>query len=267
LMHTVPTLPCDCTRDHTQIIAERYDLDAETGCWVWRLSVDAGGYGSLTHRANGRPKRFRAHRFAYEAYRELIPYGLTLDHLCRVRRCVNPYHLEAVLLHENWLRGTARAVGNLRKTHCIRGHDLPPSMPGAKRVCPKCARSIADNPDDPAHGTHNGYVNLRCRCQRCRTAWWHYWRASPAGQAREAKRAAERKARAEERANRPPKVKQPLSPDDPRHGTHNGYANWKCRCEPCLEAAREYRKANSRAEYQREWRRKRREASTPGGDA
>lgn len=29
-----------------------------------------------------------------------------------------------------------------------------------------------------------------------------------------------------------------LAPDDPRHGTTNGYSNLGCRCEPCREAHR-----------------------------
>lgn len=31
---------------------------------------------------------------------------------------------------------------------------------------------------------------------------------------------------------------QPLSPDDPRHGTQNGYGNLGCRCDRCKEANR-----------------------------
>ena len=27
-----------------------------------------------------------------------------------------------------------------------------------------------------------------------------------------------------------------LAPDDPRHGTTNGYGNLKCRCRPCRDA-------------------------------
>jgi len=30
----------------------------------------------------------------------------------------------------------------------------------------------------------------------------------------------------------------PLTPNDPRHGTTNGYGNLDCRCQPCTEAHR-----------------------------
>jgi hypothetical protein len=36
------------------------------------------------------------HRLVYELVRGPIPAGQHIDHLCGVRRCVNPDHLEAV---------------------------------------------------------------------------------------------------------------------------------------------------------------------------
>jgi hypothetical protein len=48
-----------------------------------------------------------------------------------------------------------------------------------------------------------------------------------------------------------------MKPDDPRHGTANGYSNLKCRCAPCTAAWAEYhrqwvsRKPASRREHRR----------------
>lgn len=53
-----------------------------------------------------------------------MPAGLGLDHLCRVRRCVNPAHLEPVTDRVNILRGQAPSAVNAAKTHCIRGHPF-----------------------------------------------------------------------------------------------------------------------------------------------
>ena len=64
------------------------------------------------------------HRWAYEALVAPIPDGLTIDHLCRVRHCVNPAHLEVVTLAENIRRAPHY---NSRKTHCKRGHEFTPT--------------------------------------------------------------------------------------------------------------------------------------------
>lgn len=68
------------------------------GCWLWKGSINkATKYGLW----RGRP----AHRWAYELFKGQIPTGLDLDHLCRVRDCVNPDHLEPVTMQENFKRG------------------------------------------------------------------------------------------------------------------------------------------------------------------
>lgn len=66
-----------------------------------------------------------AHRVAYELVVGPIPDGLQLDHLCKVRKCVNPAHLEAVTCGENIRRGdTGKAAAEVQssKTHCPQGH-------------------------------------------------------------------------------------------------------------------------------------------------
>lgn len=68
-------------------------------CWLWTASTN-WGYGVLS--IDGRS--IRAHRFAYELLVGPIPEGLQLDHLCHVRHCVRPDHLEPVTLQENVVR-------------------------------------------------------------------------------------------------------------------------------------------------------------------
>lgn len=89
-------------------VAERFwprvDRRGETECWMWRGCVNpVTGYGQW---ANGY-SIIGAHRVAYELMVGPIPSGLEIDHLCRVRACVNPAHLEAVTHRENILRGHA----------------------------------------------------------------------------------------------------------------------------------------------------------------
>lgn len=110
-----------------------------TECWHWIAYIHPSGYGMF--RRDGRMNV--AHRVAYELIVGEIPDGLVLDHLCRVRHCVNPAHLEPVTEAENILRGISVSAINNRKTHCIRGHELTPencySKRSGVRQCRKCA--------------------------------------------------------------------------------------------------------------------------------
>jgi hypothetical protein len=109
-----------------------------TDCWPWDAFTRRDGYGLFGH-----PTRY-AHRVAYELLVGPIPEGLTLDHLCRNRSCVNPAHLEPVSLPENTLRSpVALAALNARKTRCGRGHEFTPEntyiFPGTgRRGCRLC---------------------------------------------------------------------------------------------------------------------------------
>lgn len=68
-----------------------------SGCWLYQGSVNHAGYGLFWF--DGR--YLSAHRVAYEFWKGEIPEGLQLDHLCRVRHCINPAHMEPVTGKEN----------------------------------------------------------------------------------------------------------------------------------------------------------------------
>jgi len=80
--------------------------DPRTTCWCWTGHLDPGGYGVFW--VAGR--HCGAHRVAYELFRGSIPEGLEIDHLCRVRHCVSPWHLELVTHAENVRRRRPAAV-------------------------------------------------------------------------------------------------------------------------------------------------------------
>lgn len=73
-----------------------------SGCWLWTANTNRG-YGNFTVAGKTR----KAHRISYQTFVGAIPDGLALDHLCRVRACVNPSHLEPVTWAENVRRGDA----------------------------------------------------------------------------------------------------------------------------------------------------------------
>jgi hypothetical protein len=118
-------------------------------CWLWRGYVQPDGYPRF--KFDGRPHN--AHRLAYEWLVDPIPDGLQIDHLCRVKICVNPAHLQAVTSGENTRRVPGHpAVLNAAKTHCPAGHEyglLNTYFNAGRRHCRACRR-IPER--DPAGG-------------------------------------------------------------------------------------------------------------------
>ena len=101
-------------------LESKYIPEPNTGCWLWLTTLDRDGYGKI----NYRKRTLRAHRFIYERLRGPIPSNLELDHMCRVRCCVNPDHLEPVAGRENLRRGNSPSSAAARQTHCIHGHEF-----------------------------------------------------------------------------------------------------------------------------------------------
>ena len=101
-------------------------------CWLWKPPFNGYGYGTI--RLDGKP--IGVHRVSYEKFKNKIPDNLQIDHLCRVRNCVNPDHLEVVTQKENFDRWIKT------KTHCIRGHKYTPEntriYKGKTRHCRLC---------------------------------------------------------------------------------------------------------------------------------
>lgn len=96
-----------------------YTVNPETGCWEWQLRIGTNGYGETT---NGAGRKVRAHQVFYERRFGPVPPGLSLDHLCRVRHCVNPDHLEPVTPQENNRRGSHSKLtaADVREAHRLR---------------------------------------------------------------------------------------------------------------------------------------------------
>ncbi|MEU3160041.1 HNH endonuclease signature motif containing protein [Streptomyces griseoincarnatus] len=115
--------------------------EAQGGCWLWSAETDRDGYGRF--KVNG--VKQAAHHVAYQLLVGPIPSGLQLDHLCRVRNCVQPAHLEPVTNRVNALRGRGPTAVNATKTHCPQGHPYSPEntreRPCVRRMCRTCDRA------------------------------------------------------------------------------------------------------------------------------
>lgn len=105
------------TKPPAELFWRHVDRCGPDDCWLWHGAHTGNGYGRFDTDGH-----YLAHRFSYELHKGPIPYGLVIDHLCRVRNCVNPAHLEAVTQRENIIRGE---LGKEREksTHCGNGHE------------------------------------------------------------------------------------------------------------------------------------------------
>lgn len=122
-----------------------FDRDS---CWLWMGAVNAYGYGyiNLTYaerKATGH-HTLMVPSFALEAMRGPLPPGIIPDHLCKMRRCANPRHLDPVTQAMNVLRGNSPSGLNARKTHCKHGHPLTEANvylgEEGHRRCRECGR-------------------------------------------------------------------------------------------------------------------------------
>ncbi len=106
-----------------------------SGCWEWKGSKLATGYGNF--RIEGSIQL--AHRVAWELQVGPIPEGHVIDHVCANRSCVRLDHLRVVTYKENARRGEEHY--NALKTHCKNGHEFTPENTGrysTSRYCRTC---------------------------------------------------------------------------------------------------------------------------------
>ena len=108
-------------------------------CWKW--SITHSSYPSFSYPFNGKRKLLGAYVVAYLVL--IGPYSkpLELDHLCKIKACVNPAHLEPVSRSTNLMRGNH---WNRSKTHCKWGHPLKDDNlwinNRGDRVCKACQK-------------------------------------------------------------------------------------------------------------------------------
>jgi hypothetical protein len=106
-------------RDAYAAVMERSTPIPFCGCLIFQGTVLSNGYGQISD--HGRKRA--THTIVYERTHGAMPPGLQIDHLCRVRSCVNVDHLEAVTCATNLNRAIGNAFQTQRaKTHCPQGH-------------------------------------------------------------------------------------------------------------------------------------------------
>jgi hypothetical protein len=157
-------------------ISERFwakvDRDGPTAfdmgpCWLWTASiVSTTGYGQF---GVAKGSTATAHRWAWESVNGPVPQGLQLDHLCRVRACVRPDHLEPVTQRENLLRGETVVARAAAATHCPAGHayagDNLRIRASGHRACVECDRRRSRESYAATHASRAEAENARARAR------------------------------------------------------------------------------------------------------
>lgn len=117
--------------------------EPNSGCWLWGGNLTPDGYANFYSFVEHRT--LYAHRESYKERNGPIPPGMQIDHLCRVRCCINPDHLEAVTPRENTLRGNS-------------------TKQKSRTECDTCGEALVANRD----GKAKSLPKMRCRSCRNR---------------------------------------------------------------------------------------------------
>lgn len=118
----------------------KYAVD-ENGCWLSLYSVGSHGYSQIGWTgADGKTKMRLGHRVAWESVHGPIPEDMTVDHECRVRRCINPDHLQLMSNLDNARGGGGKNVGEPVPTGRLCGKGLHPLLryPSGAVACREC---------------------------------------------------------------------------------------------------------------------------------
>jgi hypothetical protein len=84
--------------DVVKYLLKKISLDERTGCWVWLGAKNQDGYGRFWRQAR---RRTVVHRWMYEKYVGPVPNGMELHHTCGNRACINPEHLEPMVIADH----------------------------------------------------------------------------------------------------------------------------------------------------------------------
>lgn len=104
-------------------------------CWEWNKARSRQGYACISILNSC----WLLHRVMCYFFVNSTITELYCDHLCRVRHCINPIHLEPVTNTENIFRGNGYSARNARKTHCPHGHSYEDAYRvKTARICRTC---------------------------------------------------------------------------------------------------------------------------------
>jgi HNH endonuclease len=136
-----------------------YIPEPNSGCWLWTATLCKAGYGDFHVPAM---RESLAHRFAYKMLVGPIPKGLTVDHKCNVKICVNPDHLRLMTRGQN----TSRYYAEM--THCRTGHEYTEENTWFSKEGHRQCRICSRRRDKERVVQHNAYSREYQRKKRAR---------------------------------------------------------------------------------------------------
>jgi HNH endonuclease len=110
-------------------------------CLISNYSTGSHGYAQIGWHHDRCRRVTLVHRVVWFARHGPIPEGMTIDHICRIRRCVNVDHLRLLSNVDN-----ARDNGHARRTQCPKGHPYDEVNtyvdPKGHRRCRRCCAEL-----------------------------------------------------------------------------------------------------------------------------
>lgn len=150
-MQRIPNIPSGTSRWNSATIPERVRDRAfekwtpDGDCWISTYSTASHGYAQIGWSGPEERRVVLAHRASWERVHGPVPAGMTLDHICKTKRCVNPKHLRLLSNFENARRTFGR---DWPLGECVNGHSNEnlETFTDGRTGCGICAKTIWKQP-------------------------------------------------------------------------------------------------------------------------
>lgn len=133
---SVPTTRKEDMTQASTLVEKLKNYKNVDGCWLYQGSKNSSGYPQI--QVDGKLQLL--HRIVYERNYGVIPHGMTIDHACFHRNCINPAHLRCVTKAEN----SRRHERSQKEDYCRKCGMEKTTRPSGKRECPECHRKYVN---------------------------------------------------------------------------------------------------------------------------
>lgn len=115
----LPQKPYNIPQRVIDRVLRKVAKDADNGCHISTYSTASHGYAQVGWHDDSGRRVTLAHRVAWIAEHGPIPEGMTIDHTCKVKACINVEHLRMI---DNFENGRRTAGRDWPMGECANGH-------------------------------------------------------------------------------------------------------------------------------------------------